>query len=261
MLILLTNDDGVDAVGLTILREKIRILGDVVVCAPNRNCSASSRKLTLDRPLHIREIEPAVFSIDGSPADCVLLAIHQILQEKPAIVISGINSGANLGQDIFYSGTVGAAMEARIHGVPAAAISLASRAPEGMPAAGDVALWVAQHMLQGHVPDHVVLNVNVPSGITTPGAKLTRLGRRTYEDLVTVSRGPRDRIVYWIGGNGPTWEEDPFCDAAAIAEGLVSVTPLGEDLTEYRAIRHIKLPGLRFDEELFVENAGQGSQA
>lgn len=236
MLILLTNDDGVNAPGLVTLQESLNSLGDVVVCAPNKNCSASSRKLTLDRPLQYREVDDGVFAIDGTPADSVLLAIHHILPKRPALVVSGINTGPNLGQDIFYSGTVGAAMEARTHGVRSVAVSLAAWENSGMPAAGVVARWATELILQDRLPPQVVLNINVPPEIRSDEIRLTRLGRREYVDLITPAHGPHGRMAYWIGGKGPIWEEDPLSDNAAVSQGVVSVTPLGDDLTEYSAL-------------------------
>ena len=247
MLLLLTNDDGVTAEGLSLLRERLRPLGQTVICAPDRNCSASSRKLTLDRPLNVVEIEDDVYAVDGTPADSVLMALHHILPRKPDLVVSGINAGPNLGEDVFYSGTVGAAMEARSYGVPSVAVSLASWTGEGLEESGGVAVWIVEHMLNGSISPDLVLNVNIPGKITSSGARLTRLGKRRYVDLITKSNGPRGREVYWIGGEGPLWEKDPLSDHAAIEAGVVSVTPLGNDLTDYEALRSLKFNGLLRD--------------
>jgi len=247
MLLLLTNDDGVNADGLQLLHKRVQHLGETVICAPDRNCSASSRKLTLDRPLNVIEFGEDVFAVDGTPADSVLMALHHILPRKPDIVVSGINAGPNLGEDVFYSGTVSAAMEARSYGVPSVAVSLASWTGEGLEESGDVAAWIVEHMLNGSVPPDLVLNVNIPGKMVSTGARLTRLGKRRYVDLITKSKGPRGRAVYWIGGEGPIWEKDPLSDYAAVHEGVVSVTPLGDDLTDYNALRTIRFDGLHCD--------------
>lgn len=245
MLILLTNDDGIHSPGLATLSESVASLGDVVICAPDRDCSASSRKLTIDRPLRFEEIAPAMFAVDGTPVDCILMAFHRILDTIPDIVLSGINLGPNLGEDVFYSGTVGAAMEAGMHGACAAAISLVSKRGVGLPHAGRIGRWVTELLVEGLIPEGVVLNVNIPKAVQGPGARLTRLGKRRYEGLLASLQGPSGKEVSWIGGGTAVWEPDPDSDHAAITEGTVSITPLTHDLTDYRAMSAIRIPGIR----------------
>ncbi|MCU0611096.1 MAG: 5'/3'-nucleotidase SurE, partial [Candidatus Eisenbacteria bacterium] len=228
-LVLLTNDDGVGAEGIGVLRERLRCHAEVVVCAPEQNCSATGHKLTIDRPIRFSEVAPGVHAVDGTPVDCIVIALHCILDRSPDVVLSGINHGPNLGQDVFYSGTVAAALEAAMAGIPAAALSLASRDSEHLPLAADVGLWLAQFLAGGQVPTGVILNVNVPGGYS--GLRATRLGRRQYRDFVTPFHGPNGQRGCWIGGGHAEWEDDEGSDHAAVAAGLVSVTPLGQDLT------------------------------
>jgi 5'-nucleotidase len=245
MRILLTNDDGIHSPGLATLRESVQSLGEVVVCAPHRDCSASSRKLTLDRPLRFEEIEPAMFAVDGTPVDCILMAFHRILDALPDIVLSGINLGPNLGEDVFYSGTVGAAMEGGMYGARAAAISLVSKRGIGLPQAGEIARWIAELLVEGLIPDGVVLNVNVPKGALRSVARLTRLGKRRYEDFLSSVQNEDGQEVSWIGGGKAVWEPDGDSDYAAVSEGAVSITPLGNDLTDYPTMTALRIPGIQ----------------
>ena len=244
MLILLTNDDGIHSPGLAVLRESVESLGEVVICAPDRNCSASSRKLTIDRPLRFEEIEPSVYAVDGTPVDCIIVAVHRLLDRVPDIVLSGINLGPNLGEDVFYSGTVGAAMEARMYGAHAAAISLVSKRGIGLAYAGEVSRWVAELLMERRVPDGSVLNVNVPREAKGTGARLTRLGKRRYEGFLSNLKGPSGREVCWIGGGQVVWEPDPDSDHAAVKDGSVSITPLGNDITDYQTLSAMRMPGI-----------------
>ena len=245
MLILLTNDDGINSPGLATLRESIASFGDVVVCAPNRDCSASSRKLTIDRPLRFEEVGPAMFAVDGTPVDCILMAFHRILETIPDIVLSGINLGPNLGEDVFYSGTVGAAMEAGTHGVQAAAISLVSKRGIGLERAGQISQWVTELLVEGLIPKGIVLNVNIPKELRGPGARLSRLGKRRYEGIFSSVRDPSGKEISLIGGGKAVWEPDPLSDYSAISDGAVSITPLSQDLTDYGAMSTIRIPGIR----------------
>jgi 5'-nucleotidase len=256
MLILLTNDDGIHSPGLATLKESVESFGDVVVCAPSRDCSASSRKLTIDRPLRFEEIDPLTFAIDGTPVDCILMAFHRILKTIPDIVLSGINLGPNLGEDVFYSGTVGAAMEAAMHGARAAAISLVSKRGNGLPHAGHISHWITELLVEGLIPEGVVLNINVPKAARGPGARLSRLGKRRYEELLTNLQDPSGKEISWIGGGRAVWEPDPLSDYAAIADGAVSITPLNQDLTDYRAMSAIRVPGIRQWKQRRADDAG-----
>ena len=240
MVILLTNDDGVCAEGLVALRDRLRGHADVVVCAPEQNCSATSHKLTIDRPIRFTEVGPAVYAVDGTPVDCIIVALHCILERSPDLVLSGVNHGPNLGQDVFYSGTVAAALEASMNGIPAAALSLASRDTACLPGAAGVGVWLSRFLTNGNLPAGIILNVNVPR--QPIGLRMTRLGRRQYRDFVAPLRGPNGQRGCWIGGGTPEWELDPSSDHAAIKAGLVSVTPLGQDLTRSDMIEALRIP-------------------
>jgi 5'-nucleotidase len=195
--------------------------------------------------LRFEEVETATYAVDGTPVDCILLAFHKILQTPPDIVLSGINLGPNLGEDVFYSGTVGAAMEARMHGVRSAAISLVSKRASGLAYAGEISRWITELLIEGRVPENVVLNVNVPRAKQDHSARLTRLGKRRYEGLLSSLQHPSGHELSWIGGGTAVWESDPESDYAAIKEGSVSITPLGQDLTDYGAMAAIRVPGIR----------------
>jgi 5'-nucleotidase len=243
MHILVTNDDGVSAPGLLALAQAMRPLGKVSVLAPERNWSASGHVKTMHRPLRAREVEladgsPALAS-DGAPSDCVALALLGLLPEKVDLVVSGINPNANIGYDLTYSGTVTAAMEAVIWGVPGVAISLSS--PPGhkgrldFTGAGKVALQVARRLAQNGLPKTALLNVNVPylPFEQLNGIRITRQGLRVYRDSLVQRLDPRGRPYYWIGGDAPTGVPEPGTDFWALSEGSVSITPLHLDLTDY----------------------------
>ncbi len=239
MQILVTNDDGIHSSGLLVLAEALSAVGEVVVVAPDRERSAVSHSLTLHHPLRAEEIRPGVFAIDGTPTDCVNLGIHGLFPGRPDLVVSGINRGSNMGDDITYSGTVSAAMEATLMGVPAFAVSLDSpglRREDYLPAARFAARMAAQVARQGLPPD-TLLNVNVPlspsGGIR--GVRLTRQGKRVYKDLVVEKLDPRGRKYYWIGAGELGFENLEGTDFHAVASGFISVTPLHLDLTNYRS--------------------------
>lgn len=242
--ILVTNDDGVRAPGIAALHHALEPLGRVTVVAPDRERSASSHSLTLDVPLRANRISDDVVSVEGTPTDCVLLAVKDLLAEKPTLVVSGINRGPNMGHDVTYSGTVAAAMEATIVEIPAIAISL-DRSTDGRfdyAAAADVARELAAIVLARGLPSGTLLNVNVPNvpagGIR--GVALTRLGKQIYEDSVVRKTDPRGRTYYWIAGQSSTWAVEPDTDFAALARGLVSVTPIHLDLTDYRTLEALR---------------------
>lgn len=243
MHILVTNDDGVLAPGLLALAHEMRGLGAVTVLAPDRNWSASGHVKTLDRPLRVREVRladgSAALSTDGAPSDCVALAILQLLPEKVDVVVSGINPNANLGHDVTYSGTVTAAMEAAIWGLPGVAISLDS--PENhlgqldyAPAAR-VARRVVSAVIENGLPKGILLNVNVPylPDEALKGMLVTRQGLRVYRDTLVRREDPRGRPYYWIGGDVPTGVPEEGTDFGALKAGYVSITPLHLDLTAY----------------------------
>jgi 5'-nucleotidase len=236
LLILVTNDDGIHSPGLTALARALAELGRVIIVAPDRERSAVSHSLTLHSPLRAEEIRPDTFIVDGTQTDCVNLGIHGLLDHAPDLVVSGINRGANLGEDITYSGTVSAAMEALLMGVPAFAISRA--APNGSPEdyldAARFAVVLARMVMLHGLPADTFLNVNVPPGVTK-GVKMTKQGKRRYEDLVVEKFDPRGRKYYWIGGGAGQFERMEGSDFLAVEKGYISVTPLHFDLTNYRS--------------------------
>lgn len=240
MKILLTNDDGVHAPGLLALAQEMRLLGDVRVLAPDRNWSASGHAKTMDRPLRVRETRledgSAAWCSDGAPSDCVALALLGLFDEKYDLVLSGINPSANLGQDVTYSGTVTAAMEAVVMGVPGIAVSL--QAPNGQAEPldyGPAARAARQVAEKTILPPGIFLSLNVPylPDAQIRGLAVTRQGRRVYHDTLDMRRDPRGRPYYWIGGDFPSGEPAPGSDIGALAEGYVSVTPLQLDLTAH----------------------------
>ncbi|MDH4321358.1 MAG: 5'/3'-nucleotidase SurE [Desulfobulbaceae bacterium] len=237
-LILVTNDDGVNAPGLLALQNAMQALGRVVVVAPLRDNSAVSHSLTMDRPLRVRTMAEDVYAIDGTPTDCVTIAIEKILTEKPALVASGINPGANLGDDISYSGTVSAAIEATMLGIPAFAVSMAGNDLFDYAAAAYYAEQVGRKILNHGLPRDTLLNLNVPAlaADAIKGVRFTRQGRRVYEGSITETADPWGRRHYWIGGGTPLWDEGDDTDAKALLDGYVSITPLHLDLTNHEAL-------------------------
>lgn len=236
MLILVTNDDGIHSPGLVALAERLTALGRVVVVAPDRERSAVGHSLTLHSPLRAEEIRSGYFAVDGTPTDCVNLGIHGLLKERPALVVSGINKGANMGDDITYSGTVSAAMEATLMGVPAFAVSLAgtSFTAADFSVGAEFSLRLARMVMQQNLPPDTFLNVNIPAG-NPVGVQLTRQGKRTYSDAIVAKTDPRGRLYYWIGGGELGFENAPGTDFHAVHAGAISVTPLHLDLTNYRS--------------------------
>jgi 5'-nucleotidase len=244
--ILVTNDDGVQAPGLLALAEEMRKLGEVSILAPDRNWSGGGHVKTLDRALRVRQVLLAdgsrAFAGDGAPSDCVALATLGYFKEPIDLVVSGINVGANLGHDVTYSGTVTAAMEAVIAGVPGVAVSL--EVVEGhlgeldYRAAAAAAGKVVQQVLENGLPAEILLNVNVPllPDEKIRGVVLTRQGLRVYHSRLDERVDPRNKPYYWIGGDAPTGVPERGSDVGALAEGFVSITPLQLDLTAYRAL-------------------------
>jgi 5'-nucleotidase len=250
MHILVTNDDGVTAPGLQALAQELRKLGQVTILAPDRNWSASGHVKTLDRPLRVKEVvledcSPAL-TTDGAPSDCVALAVLGLLSSKVDLVVSGINQTCNIGHDVTYSGTVTAAMEAAIWGLPGIAISL--NTPENLanpvdygPAAR-LACRVVANVIERGLPKETLLNVNVPylSDEQIKGIKITRQGLRVYRDLLVQRADPRGRPYYWIGGEAPIGVPEDGTDFGALDEGYVSITPLQLDLTAYSALEALR---------------------
>lgn len=248
MHILVTNDDGVTAPGLLALAAAMRPFGDVTVLAPDRNWSGAGHVKTLHRPLRVRPAlladgTPALSS-DGAPSDCVALALLGIVKDKVDLVVSGINPYGNLGHDVTYSGTVTAAMEAVIAGVPGIAFSLAADETTvdwDYDSAAAIAARVVQTAIARGLSPSLLLNVNIPCGLPPAEAtiRVTRLGLRLYRDALDERRDPRGRPYYWIGGEYPTGVPDDGTDFGALADGCVSVTPLQLDLTAYKTAQDL----------------------
>lgn len=244
MAILVSNDDGYSASGLRVLADELRQLDEVWVVAPDRDQSGVSHSVTLQRPLRIDEVAPRVFAVDGTPTDCVNLAINGILPERPRMVVSGINHGANLGDDVTYSGTVSAAMEATLLGVPAIAVSQVyrNRTQPEFAFAAQFARRLASRLLEKPLPPDTLLNVNVPhrSPDEISGYVLTRQGKRRYGDAVVEKVDPRGRKYYWIAGDPLDFIDAEGTDFDAVQRGCVSITPLHLDLTNYESFRQLE---------------------
>jgi 5'-nucleotidase len=236
VLILVTNDDGIHSPGLTTLAEQLARIARVVVVAPDRERSAVGHSLTLHSPLRAEEIRPGWFAVDGTPTDCVNLGIHGLLDTRPSLVVSGINKGGNMGDDVTYSGTVSAAMEATLMGVPAFAVSLAgnSFAAADFAVAAEFSLRLSRRIFERSLPPDTLLNVNVPPG-KPAGVELTRQGKRNYSEVIVPKTDPRGRLYYWIGGGDLGFENVPGTDFHAVHGGAISITPLHLDLTNYRS--------------------------
>ena len=235
-LILVTNDDGVHAPGIRALAEALREVGQVHVVAPDREVSACAQSLTLTKPLRAETIEPYVHAVDGTPADCVNLAFVKLLPRRPELVVSGINRGANLGDDIFYSGTVGGAREGTFFGVPSIAISLAVKADPDFQHAAAFAKRVVRMVLDKGLPERTLLNVNVPPG-EPKGVAITVQGRREHEGTILEGLDPRRRTYYWIEEGRDHWVRDEVSDINAIRKGLISITPLHTDTTHHAVLQ------------------------
>lgn len=244
MAILVSNDDGVSAQGIRVLAAELALLDEVWVVAPDRDQSGVSHSVTLQRPLRIDEVAPRVFSVDGTPTDCVNLAINGILPQRPRLVVAGINHGANLGDDVTYSGTVSAAMEATLLGVPAIAMSQVYRGREApdFVAAARFARSLARRLLDQPLPRDTLLNVNVPHlpAAEIDGYVVTRQGKRRYGDAVVEKVDPRGRKYYWIAGDPLDFVDAEGTDFDAVKMGRISITPLHLDLTNYDSFRALE---------------------
>ncbi len=243
MRILVSNDDGIHSEGLITLAQALEDLGEVFVVAPDREQSAASHSLTLHRPLRIDEINSHWFAINGTPSDCILLGVNGILKDgKPALIASGINKGANLGDDIIYSGTVSAAIEGTLLGIPSFAISIASRNDFHFETASNFAKSLSRYILEKGLPSNTVLNVNCPNVAEQKikSYEITRQGRRIYSDIVVEKVDPRGEKYYWLGGGEPGYdasEEDT--DFKAVYDNRISITPLNLDMTNYSSMAEL----------------------
>jgi len=243
MRVLVSNDDGVDAPGIRILAERLQVLGEVTVVAPDRDRSGASNSLTLDQPVRVTRLDNGYFRVAGTPTDCVHLALAGMLEVEPDIVVSGINNSANLGDDVIYSGTVSAAMEGRFLGLPAIAVSLASRDHRGehFESAAQAVLMLTRRLLVDPLPADTILNVNVPDlpWEEIQGFEVTRLGKRHRSAPCIEQTDPRGRPIWWIGPAGDAADAGPGTDFDAVARGFVSVTPIHVDLTRFQALEKV----------------------
>ena len=237
-LVLVTNDDGINAPGLAALAEALAPLGDVYVVAPEREQSTVGHALTLHRPLRVDRLAERRFAVNGTPSDCVNLAVLGLLPAEPMLVVSGINHGSNLGDDVTYSGTVSAAMEGTLLGIPSIAVSLVGPEQGGFGEAGKIARLIAMRTVVEGLPPKTLLNVNVPGG-RPKGIRFTRLGHRVYKEKMVEEKDPRGKTYYWIGAGPPLWDDREATDIIAVQDGYAAVTPLHLDLTHYAALRRL----------------------
>ena len=247
MVILLSNDDGVYAQGLTTLREVLEDVAEVYVVAPDREKSAVSHAVTLHRPLRVEKIKDRVYAVDGTPTDCVILAVNRLLEKRPHLLVSGINQGGNMGDDVTYSGTVSAAMEGTILGIPSIAVSLVVGEYRNYENAALFAKRLVEWMENSPLPPETFLNVNVPDKESYQhirGVMWTRQGKRVYSDSIYELVDPRGKKYYWIGGV-PLEDVDngEDTDIAAVGKGYISITPIHLDLTDYRALDNLRRKG------------------
>jgi len=243
MHVLVSNDDGVESPGIHALAEALRVLGEITVVAPDRDRSGASNSLTLDQPIRVTRLDNGYYRVAGTPTDCVHLALAGMLEHEPNIVVSGINTSANLGDDVIYSGTVAAAMEGRFLGLPAIAVSLASRdhQPQHYDTAARAALAIVELLLVSPLPADTILNVNVPDRPWSEikGFEVTRLGHRHRSEPCIREEDPRGRPIWWIGPPGPEQDAGPGTDFHAVRSGHISITPIHVDLTRYQALERV----------------------
>jgi 5'-nucleotidase len=239
---LVSNDDGITARGIQVLSEWMRRLGSVTIVAPDQNRSGASNSLTLSLPVRIKEISESTFRVSGTPTDCVHIALTGLLEGDPDMVVSGINAGANLGDDVIYSGTVAAAMEGRFLGLPAIAVSLAFKEkPENFATAAQAVTLVVERLLKDPLPADTILNINVPDipWEKIHGFEVTRLGHRHRAEPTISILDPRGEPMYWIGPAGAEQDAGPGTDFDAVRRGYVSITPIHVDLTRYQALEQV----------------------
>ncbi len=241
MEILITNDDGIRAEGIGVLARTIAHMGKITVVAPLDQQSATSHAITLHNPLRIEETEPGWRSVSGTPTDCVLLSVNGLLEKRPEMVLSGINHGPNLGADVTYSGTVAAAIEGTLLGVPSIAFSLAGRSELRFDTAAHYVPTIVNKFLENRPPAMTYWNVNFPNIPIEEirGIRVTELGHRAYQDIVLERIDPRGKPYYWIGGDEPTYEPEEGTDFEAIEKGFISITPLRLELNDHDSIEEM----------------------
>ncbi len=243
MIILITNDDGINADGLKHLHKALGKMGKLYVVAPDRDRSAAGHSLTLHRPLRVEKTADNWYQVSGTPTDCVNLAVNAILKmKKPDLLISGINQGGNLGDDITYSGTVSAAIEGTLLDIPSVAISVDGKDKIDYKVASGFASKLVELVMEKGMPQDSLLNVNIPNlqDHEIKGIKITRQGKRIWEDSIIEKTDPRGQKYYWIGGNDLGWHEEEQSDIQAVRDGYISITPLHLDLTNYKAIAELQ---------------------
>jgi 5'-nucleotidase len=238
--ILVTNDDGIYSEGLRKLADALRSVGDITIVAPDREQSAASHALTLNRPLRLLQLQPDEWIVDGTPTDCVNLAVLKLMKEaRPDIVVSGINFGPNLGDDVTYSGTISAAFEGALLNIPSIAFSATIGRGFSFDRCAAFAAKLTEIVLQGDRDPQIILNVNFPVGAFN-GVKVSKLGKRIYSEGIIERLDPRGRKYYWIGGEPPVWHPGEGTDFEAVEGGFVSITPLHLDLTHHESIARLK---------------------
>lgn len=243
MKILVSNDDGILAPGLAVLAEACRAVGQVTVVAPDREQSGTSHSLTLHRPLRPQRRHDGAFQVDGTPTDCVLLAVGALMEQRPDFVFSGVNHGPNMGEDVLYSGTVSAAMEAVTLGIPGIALSLASRQADLLAAYQPLLAGLVERIVAvPEFPPQMLLNINLPDADAgeVRGVKVTKLGSRFFSESLTRMKDPWGKEVFWIGGGEITWTGDAESDHQAVHDGYISITPLHLDLTSYALFETVR---------------------
>ncbi len=243
MHILVSNDDGIIAPGIGLLAEVCQSVGRVTVVAPDREQSGTSHSLTMHRPIRAARRPDGAFQVDGTPTDCVLLALGGLLPERPSFVFSGVNHGPNMGEDVLYSGTVAAAMEGVTLGVPGVAISFTGQSPETLSTYKDILTSLVKRITKAReFPADTILNINLPDRPASEvrGLKITRLGSRYFSESLTRMKDPWGREIFWIGGGTVTWTGGEDSDHRAVAEGYISLTPLHMDLTNYDLIETVR---------------------
>ncbi|MGI3042273.1 5'/3'-nucleotidase SurE [Shewanella algae] len=242
MKILVSNDDGVTAPGIRALSEALSAVAEVLTVAPDRNCSGASNSLTLTNPLRINKLDNGYISVNGTPTDCVHLAIRELYEGEPDMVVSGINAGANMGDDTLYSGTVAAAMEGRFLGLPAVAVSLVGRELTHYDSAASYAVKIIMGLKKHPIASDQILNINVPDLPLDEikGIRVTRLGARHKAEGMVRARDPHGREVFWLGPPGIELDVGEDTDFYAVSQGYVSITPLTVDLTAYRQLSQLQ---------------------
>jgi 5'-nucleotidase len=241
-LILVTNDDGVYAPGIRALFDAVQPLGRAVIVAPEQDKSAVSHSLTMNRPLRVRGLETDIYTLDGTPTDCVTIGMNKVLPGRPDLILSGINPGVNLGDDISYSGTVSAAIEGTMYGIPSLAFSLAGDPPFDFSVPAGVVLKLTSMAISCGLPENTLLNINIPDlpEEEIRGIRFTRQGRRVYKNAIQETFDPRQRKHYWIGGGTVHWTEGDNTDEQALRKGYITVTPIQLDLTNHAGIDFLK---------------------